>query len=715
MRVYYLKISEFAKDEFAYEFFNEHTHAMFYRSPDMPMVHLETGEHVVHEDGDVIVHIVNDTVQSPITYRFANGEETMEKKNIHDNVDQIVCSFHLYDASPILLTIRAYKYAQVDQGRDQYGWSRIADTHFSLDEMNVGITKTSFLRSDLYFMDDATRKEFKGYGQYTILPREIPDTRAIKQFKYLQGHPMSDLIECTKYASKEHDILLNKVTPTPYAKQYATRKYLDPFYYYVPGLPCNKQWPEGLIYSTHTFFMDSGIQPVTVDWLLARLEEVLLTRGIDPNEFLHLTEEMKHVQGHASLECMIIINQLLRMHTCTRPYVPDHAWLGSKFLGGDQETKAFHLPGDCEDSSCTIYLIHMYILFHDEVVHSNNPLLQAIRSCAAYLGVPAVVCGTFLDPLKELTTQSYGHMYPVAIPFVTFFKAIGDTKRLSEVYERTFGFPLPTNHVKPVIMEGVFHTSMFYGDHDELTSKKYKALETVYDWLKERKEYGDQFWCWRHFTCMLPLDRVHRAHGHAFRVYTEILDRFEINPKVEYIVPGKEETPCRTFLVMSNLGNRSVDKLYDQIFPHGTKFKNTIPYIKNQVIKGTLGTGCGIPIELFANGHQSLENGEPVFRLKGIYPVSKKVLKSEHYIRQVYDRPMLPLPAHPPDYFMHEVKYPLNAHIVPNTLQSKTRVTIYVYDVEDIHKEISTLLDKLGAQDYFIYPYAFSTAVVIPI
>jgi len=358
----------------------------------------------------------------------------------------------------------------------------------------------------------------------------------------------------------------------------------------------------------------------------------------------------------------------------------------------------------------------MYILFHEDVVMSADPLVQAIRSCAAYLGVPAVVCGTFLDPLKELTTQSYGHMYPVAIPFVTFFKAIGDTTRLAEVYETTFGFPLPVNHVKPVIMEGVFHTSMFYGDHDELTASKYKALQTVHEWLKERDEYGDQFWCWRHFTCMLPLDRAHRAHGHAFRVYTEILDRFPVTPKVQYIEPGKEEKPCRVFVVMSNLGkDEDVDALYKQIFPHGTKFKNTIPYIKKQVIGGTLGKGCGVPIELFANGHQSLKNGEPVFKLKGIVPVPGSVLQSEHYIRQVYDRPMLPLPAHPPDYFMHEVKYPPPEHIIPNTLHSKTRVTIYAYDVEDIHKEISSLLKKLGAREYYIYPYAFSVAVVIPI
>jgi hypothetical protein len=609
---------------------------------------------------------------------------------------------------PIALVIRTYQYGKVDQGRNQMGWYRIADTCFTLEELASGVSKPSFSRSDLFHFSEEQRRGFKGYDWISVSSNSKGAVKNVNDL--FTGHPVDDLVLVSEYALREHLTLKN--IPRC-ASHMNVPQYMHPVYYFVPGFPVIPALSpsDAFVTSAHSFYINTPAKVVTNEWILARLNEVLECRGISSSRFFQMTKEI-HKGNDPGRDVFNIVNHVLRMHTCSRPYVVDHAWLSRQsVVRGDQESSAFHLPGDCEDSSFVVYKIHMQLLFG---CSGGNPLIEALRTCAATLGVPVVISGTFLDPLKLHDPDECGHVFPCAIPFGVFARAIGgnleDTRR---EFKRLFKFDLPLWHARIAVLEGVFRTTMFYGSQRHVSEKKKQAMETTKEWLfHDKHEDPDDFWCWEHYTCGLPLNLQHRAHGQAYRLFTGILDYAELGAP-RYINGEKEtaeHTPCCSFLFRSNLNEHSdVDEIFRTLFPEGvTGGEDTQKRVKEQIQGCKVTNGAGIPVDFLVGAQASL------FSLWGITPLPRAVYQAETNIRSWYDRPIVPLPAYPKDYFQKKVEIPPFGLAPPKgVLNSNTRVIIYAYDVNWL--ELEKLKQRLGAKIHYTARYAFSTAVIIPL
>lgn len=696
----------------AYEFYNDASLPVFLTPDSNTLKSLEGYE--IPTKGDFCLLFSSQVSGLVWRHSLVNGHVSLSQELVKHTGDSPLKVYLNRPKGKIGLVVRTYQYGKVDTGRRQTGWARIADTCFSLEEMSVGVCKPSFSRSDLFYMEDEVLRTFKGYDTICVAPVGGSPPR---QLELLTGHDTKALELVSEYATKEHHVLHGIPLCASTLK---VPQHMHPSYYYVPSLPIlpGVSSANAYVTSAHSFYTSTSNRVVTNEWLLARLNEVLVCRGITHSEFIEFSCKV-HQGKDPGREALNVVNHVLRMHTTSRPYVVDHTWVNRKITRGDQETSAFHLPGDCEDSSMVVYKLHMQVLFG---CTDGHPLLEALRTCAILLGVPCAIAGTFVDPLKVRDEDEFGHVFPCAIPFCVFATAIGaSSTQAAKEFQRVFKFEMPTWHTRIAVLEGVFRTTMFYSTHRHVSDKKKKAIEETKRWLINTKhEDGDEFWCWERYTVGLPLDLDHRAHGHAYRLFTEVLEYVKLG-EPSYLNGQRQDAKdaeCCSFMITSNLlPDENPDEILKRLFPGGiVGGDKTKEYVKKQVEGCQVKDGCGIPIDFLVG-----DSSHPVFSLKGILPLPMEVKKAERRVRASYDRPLVPLVAYPPDGFMNRpTKVPRAYHPPPTTpgvmdakLDSNSRLTLYAYDVDKI--DVEDLKKRLGARNHYTCRYAFSTAIIIPL
>lgn len=671
--------------------------------------------------------------------------------------------FTLPRCEVIPLVIRVYELNYVDRIRSQVGWSRIADVVFSDAELRGGGTdKPTYSRSDLYYLDavnlanvectcnkgrrcnqgystmDAPHP-FTGYNRISARSTEAHGGGALDTGSLVYGHPVRELIAVMRRMIMREKLVLEAKHKSGETLSFDNIQCLHPLLFFVPGLPVIPpplrapsvqevmEATDGAFgFTPQSFFYYRG-PAATEAWFLESLTNVLACRGRRIQEFEALVTQAKRAHApydEAFHECLQIASHVIRMHTCSRPYVPDHAWFEGHIVCGDQETMATALPGDCEDSACTGYMIHMTLLLEDW----RDPNVRLLRACAAMLGVPFVVCGTFADPCKLRGKAEAGHMYGAAIPFVTLGRMLGERGgELKKHFKQQYGFDMPAHHEKPAIMEGVFRTTMFYSDHRGVSRRKRQLLEEVIKpWLFiDQAQDQSDVWCWDKYTCMLPMDKNHRAQGQAFRVFSDYLAQ-------------SYKYKQRSFALMSNLYGQAesaaegaAEGVLDTLFPMNDGKDNVLKWGKetprNEKYKtfealrehvrlstGSDGPVWGVPIELLACGHQTL-NGRSLLLLEPTADFDERDVHEEVRLRGLYDRPIVPLLPRQRDWFLADA--PLAPSFDIPDLPPKTsndRVTIYAYHVDagTLKRDTEVLRAKLKAKRVTFVPYAFSTACI---
>lgn len=629
------------------------------------------------------------------------------------------------------LMIRVYEYNRVDRFRIQQGWSRVADVAFSQAELKGGgTTKPVYSRTDLYYMEtdpisrqhpdqpiytdhDADQK-FAGY--FTIGAYMDKFRNAKRTGDVLEGHPVEHFRAILEKVQEERQALhehRNEISQ--FSLSHSDKQEFHPYFLYIPGLPPVPEFGryDGPVFTAQSFVYYN--EAVTEEWVEQRTREILSIRGLTEKDFYRIVYAAKRSKTLTAefTECLHIVNHVVRMHTCSRPYVPDHAWFPYKggklgLVAGDQETFPSGLPGDCEDDACMCYMIQMTLLLGIW----KRGLALALQSCAAMMGIPATVSGTCVDPLKDRDGgKDYGHEFAVIIPFSVFFQMVNDGQEdptLDFKFHAQFGFDVPMFHTKPVIMEGVYHTTMFYSQHRTVTKQKREALDKVKKWLKDQNEDMDDFWCWKHYTCELPMDNGHHAQGDAYRLFTDFLQYW-----------SNSEDMRKSFII-SKVNTEVTDEWLDLVFPledGTTRVGRTEPLPEDvafvdQRVRATRNTdghdAWGIPIELLGCEYQ------PVIRLHATGNFSKEFVEMEQVMRQYYDRPIVPLDVDMPDEFLENKvqvsEIPSTQGLPPS--ESNKRITVYAYDTRMDLNAIIKLKKALNAKNYWWFPYAFGYAIV---
>jgi len=664
--------------------------------------------------------------------------------NIVNQDNTIVKEYYLNDPckSWIGFCIRMYRYGQ---GID--GWRRVGDMCFTKQEMlqlGTSITKPIFSRA---FILALSREGVVGYHGETLVT--LDPLKKIQQeagpTSVFEGHDIEKLEMIQAISSKEHGLLkqigaancaTRKVSPTSNRDQY-----LCPMFFFCAGLFPTKQLPLmtiddwtnnskrfcGYGFSGQSlFYCQPILQPAaTENWFRVRLNEVLKTRGIASiSEFLglveHATTKASEYHDEAFQECLKIVSHVLRMHVMSRPYVNDYGIFKNRLFPTDEDTLGIAIPGDCEDTTKAIYFIYMTLLLRGDWI---TPEIRALRKCAAMLGVPCAVTGTFQQVHLPNHPASSGHWYLVAMPWLVFTLALtGDTQHFRStmsMFKQTFGFNYPQFHTKCAILDGILISSLFYGLHGTVSNTKKQAFQVVRNWLiEQRQSTKKEVWDRHGFTCIFPLTyKEYHAEGHAYRLFTDIFDHLPSwKLPVEYVDPNTPSSDhrARSFMITGNFVPSQINQIIHDCFGRDEDVKPTLYGVEPGRV--------GVPINVIACGKPYLEDGFeeiPLFRLFGLVPFEKQLVDTEKFVRLAIERPIVPLDESFKDCFRYRGEdeekhheYDEEASLPPR--DSNHRMTLFAYPPGNTHG-LEKLLTKLNAKQYWTFPYASSTCIVIHI
>jgi hypothetical protein len=379
-------------------------------------------------------------------------------------------------------------------------------------------------------------------------------------------------------------------------------------------------------------------------------------------------------------------------------------------------------------------------------VHEHSGMLTALRACAAMLGVPCVVCGTFADVTTALGTGESGHSYDIVIPFYMFAKYLMiDTPH--EAFRRYFAFDLPTFHTKPAILDAVDVAGSFYSDHRDVPESKRVALEKIMKWLDMMDPPVAEHtrWYWEKYTCQHPMNKMHRGQGHAFRLFTDIFDRMREHWKPNRVMISGERPASRdvnsefiprAFVIVSNMDPSQVDEIFDFVYPANDGRGGVHPNWRNappsgatlwpkDVLQFSLNSfkacaepgGMGVSIDVLA-APRLFKNRHPLFLLVAM-DTDDEISRTEKDIRRAYDRPIVPLPAQPPDeLYLDTTKHPIYfSSEKPPTTGAEHRIIVYAYrrTQSEITQSVQHLLKLLNAEKAWVLPYAFSVAMIFKV
>jgi hypothetical protein len=726
--------------------------------------------------------------------------ETARHKETTENVEEKTASSELTftlncpvesDAElGVGLVIRVYD--EHDNGR----WMPVGDVAFSIVEMSTrGMGKPIFSRPALTSIEKHARcqctedngrcdandhslvENYVGLG-YVYLFGNPKSNVTIEENDILAGHPVADILKLHEYLIKEQGII-DAIPKTDITKEYGNRQYTYPMQSYILALPpvdldvlpsdSRKVFDDALkghenvrkhlrsyraLYTRgESFYYFNGEKAAEVAWYEARLREVLTLRSHTDKEFLDMVKVAKASKsiGSEFRECLRIVAEVIRMHTLSRPYVNDFTIIPWKKEGNmiftDEETGGIALPRDCEDNSWSVEAFHFTLLFGLKAIE-NNEMISALRSCAAMLGVPCAISGTFADPTAKLAKGESGHSFPIAIPFGVFAAQIGTTAPIKE-FKQEFGFDLPSFHTKPAILDSVEVCTMFYGDHAQVSDVKRKALDITREWLNEVEGrvpgYG---WLWEHYACQIPLDKSARGQGHAFRLTTDIFACMKSWRPANVFTAGESTSKSvsdasfipRAFLVVSNLPEDQAERAYNELYPamHAAGFvhedwtkahdeelmwsKEILQAGVNQFAKSTGVGKMGICIEMLMAPR--LYDRKPVYKLFALpTPVQASFLDKK--IRSAYARPMVPLVnGDIPDQFITETPMPVMKYTARERmpkLTSNERLVLRVYRQphEVLDQDMEQLMERLGpclaSHKLSLVKLAFSCAVIFPL
>jgi hypothetical protein len=446
-----------------------------------------------------------------------------------------------------------------------------------------------------------------------------------------------------------------------------------PIGYRVPGLPLPKwalsantdpRFVEDAGWSAQSLWYwspDSDAGPAaTPEWYEARMREVLAVRAISVDTFIETVQRM--AQGSTETkdwepiehDCLTSFIRMIRMHCTTRQYIPDHQIVNGKWIDTDEPTCGLHSPGDCEDGSSAVYQLYMTLLFYPFVGVDRYPLVKAMRTCAAIVGVPCGIAGTGMDPtVRGGNATEVAHMFGMAIPFPMFMRAVTGsyTPDHQQLYFKIFGVRLPLSvgtkkYGQVAVLESIIFSTPYYFYHHSADAKKMAAYDVVTNWLGETQDHEID---WRHYTTTHVLEEGRKGHGHAMRCFTDVIGVLFPGGLVGIKFAGTKERVmekkvCRSFL-------------FDY--------------------KGRYGIAT----------RALFEDVSPTFELHAVVDIDPSVVEIEKRMMRAYDRPLVPLVHDAIDCFvddpgwMDRILRKYGKEDVQIPMNHEQRITVFAYDV----------------------------------
>lgn len=650
VNLYLFDFDQVSPDAVDFEFFNSDTYPVRWRNPTVGF----EGVKPIINGGSGLMATVRVTMGNPPP-SLLYEQEMLPSGNIRKGVKigndtrfPITKTIRLNVPidHDIFLVIRMYR------NDKQGGWVRCGDLAYSRDDLNV--IRPIFCR-DLLMRSAAIElmsdNNFQGFCKAICLGGAGPNgDRMIKMLEFVDE-------------GKEHEMdhLKNGFKPSKCVKQPEEYQHCIPLHYCIPGIT----GPKTYSFSGQALFYWDPTRPAATEaWFLARLSEALDIRSMTRPTFVREAEAQ-------TKESLKIAAHVLRMHSVSRPYVPDVSFMYGTAIHIDEDTMGLALPGDCEDNTMATYQIYMTLLFGKW----KNRYVRALQKAAAILGIPCGISGTYTDPDEIHPEVDNGHWYLVAIPFCCFPVEFPPGK-----FEELFGFSVSDEHRRAAVLDTILITTFFYDREEENGSrtKKHQISDRIAKWIKDTDEPE---WLFVH-----PLTNKHQAEGCAFRLFTDFLRH-----------AGVSQT-C-SFFFESILTKENVREVYEAN-NNGPVNDSHVEGLYECATEG----GIGIPIYLL-----TCEMNEPTYKLVP----TRDFDKTEFLVRKAYCRPIVPLTVNFKDEFGRDVddEYDRLEH---NKAEGNpdTHVVVYCYKAHTLKTQLDELCEIVGNDNPKVYRYANGYAVV---
>ena len=557
------------------------------------------------------------------------------------------------------------------------GWTRCGDVTFSAVEMFEfsGISKPVYPRALMLGRegrDIAKRTEYQGLCVAECINLDRRYRLNTRVPGVMEGHPIHLLRRMDMCRSHE----INHLKSLPISKsiaRFGDNRHCAPFFYAVPGIG------ETYSYSGKAlFYWDREHPAATEGWYFARLKEVLAVRGISQDLFEakvahatraeQLTDEFK--------ECLEIAGEVLRMHCASRPYVPDHAEIDEYKVPIDEDTMGLALPGDCEDNTMATYQLYMTLLFS----HWTNSSVKCLRKCAAMLGIPCAVAGTYDNPKDVHPKDDSGHWYLVGIPFLYFpcEDPLFSKALLVETFRAMFDFDPPVFHKKTAVFDTIMMTTLFYGSHHDISEEKKELHLRVDSWMEP---VGNNDW-----ASVEPLTMTHQAQGFAFRLFTDFFIHIGLFSCCSFYFESVLQPETARAVYYANYGKNNEDGTVLRLFDLSTN------------------GGIGIPIYLL-----TCPMNKPTYKVVPLFSFDA----NEALLRRAYSRPIVPLTETYRNAFREENEEEQSlATPMRDQRTTRDRFFLYCYSAHTLNKELEAVTNLVGKGKPDVFRYANGYALV---
>ena len=276
--------------------------------------------------------------------------------------------------------------------------------------------------------------------------------------------------------------------------------------------------------------------PITdQEWFETRLREVLLIHNVTEEMFKKVIETKSPINDLKHY--FVFVLDAIRAHTCTRPYLK-----GQEVIYWNP-----HYPGDCKNSSITMYHIYQTLIREQ---WPKDSLVQIMKETALMIGHPLIVIGTALNPDLPIHDQPvdedfFYHMFIICVPYHILKGKWGLGDKIDVI---TYHFD------KIAILESIYISTPYASEHNDIPQKVKEIHQSIID----------KSWLWNEHTKIRILDHKHLSEYYMVKFYTD----FNIPNEFVYTYLFKGETKVTDVL----FHNQKIDLIPCSIFKNKKQF-----------------------------------------------------------------------------------------------------------------------------------------------